>query len=93
MDSLDIMKKFFLLFTVGFKDVSGLVQAGITSSLLSIELVSSRTQISNVTVISVGCNCGLLLRKCNTSNTTNMVLRLTAYIFATAILNFLFFKF
>jgi hypothetical protein len=78
MDSLGIMKKLFLLFTRGFKDVSGLVQAGISSSLLSIELVSSRTQINNVTVISVGCNCGLLLRKCNTLKTTNIVLRLTA---------------
>jgi hypothetical protein len=66
------------------------LHAGITLSLLSIELGYSRTQINNVTFTSAGCNCGLLLRKCNTSDTKNIVLGRRAYSSLTYFETFMF---
>jgi len=53
-------------------------QSGITSSLLSIELGYSQTQINIVIDTSVGAHCGLFLRKCNTLDKTNTDFRRTA---------------
>jgi hypothetical protein len=54
------MEQFLLHLTRGIEKDYESVQAGITSSLLSIELGYSWTQINNVTVTYAGCNCGLL---------------------------------
>jgi len=66
------MEKIFHNFTRGFKNIYGSFHAGITSSLLSIELGYCRTPINNVTVKSARSHCGLFLRKCNTSGTKNI---------------------
>ena len=51
-----------------------------------------RTQINNVTVISAGSHSGLLLRKCNPSDTINIDFRHTAYSCATVIWNVFAFR-
>jgi hypothetical protein len=79
------MKQFFLHLTRGIKNIYESVQAGITSSLLSIELGYGRTQISNVIVTFVSFKFGLLLGKYKISDTTKTVFRLSAYIAATLI--------
>ena len=75
-DYLGIKEQFFLHLTRGIYNNYEIVQAGITSFLLSIELGYCRTQINNLTFISAGCNCGLFLRKYITSNKPNVVLML-----------------